>query len=916
MTLDTSPPASFPSRSLSFAHRAVRARPAASISASIIAAIIAVSAAALPVATLAQSLSDDKGPVEEILITGSFIKSTAEDEASPVEVLDNTYIENSGAVNIAELTSRLAVNSGSENNADTFTALETQGTANVNLRGLGLTSTLVLINGKRQTQTAAVANDGSVFVDTNTVPFAALERVEILKEGATATYGSDAIAGVVNFILKDDFSGFQLDGGYQSTASGGQTNTDINALAGFDLGARTRALLSASLMRQQPMSSAARPYTTENAISSLGRSFIALGAGRGSGAYAGPVAPGQTIPDPNCAANGGLLIASNNRCGFLYGPRFNLMNEESSYQLYGNLTHEFSADLTLSAELGWSHHEVQDNPQSPSYPNLGFPRIFPGQAGSPFDVPVVWLGRPLGSEAPSPFAPRESDTLRASLDLEGRLGSGWDWYAALTYSANEREITQPDTIQSRLEAALAGRGGPSGTETFSPFDPSANSRALIDYISVNTVNQRKTALLVGDVVFSGELFERPAGAVAAAFGAQWRHEGYQIDPVGRVRKRLDPATGQPIPVDLIFLGGALPIDESRSAYALFAEASVPLGASLELDLALRYEDLDTDSSVDPKIALRWQASDDLVLRASASSAFREPSLQQIYSQETSLQGLVDPLNPGVLFVRVDRTGSRDLRPEESTNVNLGAIWSPTDELSLRVDYWRFDYKDVIVAEDAQGKLNDDPNGPDVNRLSGAGSQLQGITTNYINASSVETDGIDLAVDWRLSTGRAGQFGAHLTATHFLSYKIPRTGPNGRGCAGSSGTQDVVGFFNYDTFVRSMPATKLNASLDWTRGPHRVALLGFYTSGYETTRPVDLRARALGYTRNIDSWLTVDLQYAYAFKLAGAEAILSLGSKNLFDEEAPRAYDGANFSFDPKHHDPRGRLWYAGIKLDF
>ena len=879
------------------------------------AAFSAALAAALPVVALAQGAKS----MEEVLITGSFIKSTGEDEASPVEVLDDTYIENSGAVNIVELTSRLAVNSGSENNADSFTAGETQGTANVNLRGLGLTSTLVLINGKRQTLAAAVANDGSVFVDTNTVPFAALERVEILKEGATATYGSDAIAGVVNFILKDDFSGFQLDGGYQSTASGGQTNTGLNALAGFELGARTRALFSASLMQQQPLASVERPYTTENALSTLGRSFIALGAGRGTGAYAGPVAPRQTIPDPNCAANGGPLIASNNRCGFLYGPRFNLVNEESSYQLYGNLTHEFSAALTLSAELGWSHHEVKDNPQSPSYPNLGFPRILPGQAGSPFDVPVVWLGRPLGSEAPSPFAPRESDTLRASLDLEGRLGSGsgWDWYAALTYSANERSITQPDTVQSRLEAALAGRGGPNGTETFSPFDPAANSRALIDYISVATLNQRKTALLVGDVVFSGELFERPAGAVAAAFGAQWRHEAYRIDPVGVFEKRLDPATGQPIPVDLIFLGGALPIDESRSAYALFAEASVPLGASLELDLALRYEDLDTDSSVDPKIALRWQATDDLVLRASASSAFREPSLQQIYSQGTSLEGLVDPLNPGsAVFVRVDTAGSRDLRPEESTNVNLGAIWSPTDDLSLRLDYWRFDYKDVIVAEDAQGKLNDEPNGPDVNRLSGAGSQLQGITTNYINASSVETDGIDLAVDWRLPSGRAGQFGAHLTATHFLSYVIPCTGPNARGCAGASGTQDVVGFFNYDTFVRSMPATKLNASLDWTRGPHRVALLGFYTSSYATTRPVDPRARSLGYTRNIDSWLTVDVQYAYAFKLAGAEAVLTLGSKNLFDEEAPRAYDGVNFSFDPKHHDPRGRLWYGGIKVDF
>ena len=882
------------------------------------ATISAVIAAALPATAAAQALPrENKDPVEEILITGSFIKSTGEDEASPVEVLDNTYIENSGAVNIVELTSRLAVNSGSENNPDAFTAGETQGTSNVNLRGLGLTSTLVLINGKRQTLAAAVANDGSVFVDTNTVPFAALARVEILKEGATATYGSDAIAGVANFILREDFTGFQLDGGYQTTASGGQTNTDLNALAGFDLGDRTRALLSASLMQQEPLGSVERPYTTENALSTLGRSFIALGAGRGTGAYEGAIARFQTIPDPNCAANGGLIIASNNRCGFLYGPRFNLVNEESSYQLYGNLTHEFSADLKLGAELGWSHHEVKDNPQSPSYPNLGFPVILPGRGGSPFDVPVVWLGRPLGSEAPSALAPRQSDTLRASLDLEGRLNSGWDWYAALTYSGNERKITQPDTIQSRLEAALAGRGGAGGTQTFSPFDPSANSPALIDYISVNTVNQRKTALLVGDVVFSGDLFEGPAGAVAAAFGAQWRREAYEIDPVGIYRKRLDPATGRPIPVDLIFLGGALPIDEARSAYALFAEASLPLSAALEVDLALRYEDLDTDSSIDPKIALRWQASDDLVLRASASSAFREPSLQQIYSQGTSLQGLVDPLNPGsAVFVRVDTAGNRDLSPEQSTNVNLGAIWSPTDDLSLRIDYWRFDYQDVIVAESSQGKLNEDPNGPDVNRLAGPGSQLQGIIVNYINASTVETEGIDLALDWRLPASRAGQFGAQLTATHFLSYEIPCTGPNGRGCASASGTQDVVGFFNYDTFVRSMPATKVNVSLDWTRGQHRVALLGFYTSGYETTRPVDARARSLGYTRNIDSWLTVDAQYAYAFNLGGAEAILTLGSKNLFDEQAPRAYDGVNFSFDPKHHDPRGRLWYAGIKLDF
>ena len=104
-------------------------------------------------------------------------------------MLDSAFIENSGALTVGELTQKLSISSGAENNSDSFTAGETQGTSNVNLRGLGLTSTLVLINGKRQTLAAAAANDGSVFVDTNTVPMAALERVEILKEGATATYG-------------------------------------------------------------------------------------------------------------------------------------------------------------------------------------------------------------------------------------------------------------------------------------------------------------------------------------------------------------------------------------------------------------------------------------------------------------------------------------------------------------------------------------------------------------------------------------------------------------------------------------------------------------------------------------------------------------------------------------------------------
>jgi iron complex outermembrane receptor protein len=872
---------------------------------------------AISTATVAQQDSQ----LEEVVITGSYIKSTGEDEASPVEVLNSDYIVNSGAVDVGELTSKLSVSSGTENNPDSFTSGETQGTSNINLRGLGLSSTLVLVNGKRQTIAAAVANDGSVFVDTSTIPMAALERVEILKEGATATYGSDAVAGVANFILRKDVEGIEISTGYEEITDGGAGKYDVNFLAGFG-NDTTRVTVAGTMIKQDSLSSAERPYTTENAISTLGRSFLILGPNAvGTGDYAGNYAFVETVPDANCEANGGLLgtpfvpagafgagTGGGSKCGFLYGPRFNIVNEEEKSQLYANLTHEFSDTLSMMAELGWTHHEVLDNPQSPSYPNLTFPTILPGQGGSPFNVPVRWYGRPLGAEAPAPFAPRDSEAIRASLQLDGELNNGWSWMGALTYSENDRVARQPDTIASRLNAAIAGNGGTSGNETFNLFDPSANSQELIDWMSYLTYTNRKTEMTVADFVVSGELFDMAAGPVGFAAGAQWRDEGYTVERDDLYTQTNDPVTGALIPVDLIFLGGGTPVDVSRDSYALFAEANLPLTDTLEASVAVRYENLSSDSSVDPKLSLRWQATDKLVLRASASSAFREPSLVQLYNQGTSLQGLVDPLvGGGALFVRVNARGNTDLQPETSNNYNIGAVYDVTDDLTVRLDYWRFNYEDVITIENAQGKLNADPNGADVIR--NASGSLGGVNVQYINAETVDTDGIDLSIDWSKSTD-IGDIGVSVAATRFLSYEIPCTGANARGCTGASGTQDVVGYFNYDNFVRSMPETKVNVTADWSRNNHKVALMGFYTSSYETTRG----GIPAGYSSSIDSWLTLDLQYAYSFEVGGTEAILTLGAKNLTDEDAPKLYDAANFSYDPKHHDPRGQIVYGRIKF--
>jgi iron complex outermembrane receptor protein len=528
--------------------------------------------------------------------------------------------------------------------------------------------------------------------------------------------------------------------------------------------------------------------------------------------------------------------ASGARCGFFYGPRFNVVNEEKRNQIYGQISREFSDTLTLGAELGYTHYEVLDNPQSPSFPNLAFPVILPGQAGSPFSVPTVWLGRPLGSDFPSPLAPRANDTWRAVLELDGAFSNRWTWNGAVTYSENERQVTQPDTIRSRLEEGLAGVGGPDGDQTFNVFDSSANSPEMISFMSIDTFLQRTADLAVFDFVTTGDLFEIGHGFVDFAAGAQYRHEGYSEERSEIYTQTIDPSSGEIIPVDLIFLGGGLPIDVDRQSYAIFAEMRLPVTESLEVNLAARYEALDSDDSLNPKLSIRWQATDSLVLRGSVSTAFREPSLIQFHGRETSLQGLQD-FNPdgtpkgGVVFVRVNENGNLDLVSEESTNYNVGAIWSPTDSFDLRLDYWRFDYEDVITVDNAQGKIQDDLNGDDIIRVAGDNSQLVGVNVDYINAASVDTHGLDLNAVYAIPTNSMGDFGMQFTATHFLSYEIPTA---------AGGTRDVAGFFNHDNFARSIPKTKANLSFDWTMGSHSAAVSAFYVDNYATTRTVPPR----------------------------------------------------------------------------
>ena len=841
---------------------------------------------------------------EEVIVTGSYIKGSPTDGASPVEILNRDTIEGIGAINVADITANIAVDSGSENNADSFTSGATQGRTNVNLRGLGLTSTLVLIDGKRQTLAGATANDGSVFVDTSAIPVIALERVEVLKEGAASIYGSDAVAGVVNYILRRDFSGFEVDITRQQIEATSSSRDDrASFIYGGEFG-NSNVVLAYSTLDRSPMPGSAKNLAPLG-ISGLGTSFLLLGADTvTSGPYAGTYTAFQNIPDPNCVANQGILIpqASGQRCGFRYGDRFNIVNEENHAQIYGSVISTLDSGITVTFDYLKAETKVWDNPQSPSYPALSYlgTPIAAGSGGSPFSVPVIWIGRPLGATFPSPLAPRDVNTTRYSLGFEGTFDNGFEWNFDVTNSYEYAYGNQPDTVTSRLNAAIAGTGGPNGNETFNLFDPTANSAALIAHITGAQETWTYVNLDVVDFVTSGQL-----GNVSIATGLQYREEEFEVNRDAGSTVTFDNDGNLLQPADLIFLGGGTEVSASRSSYAIFAEAKADLTDNLELSGAIRYEDLESDETIDPKLSLRYQASDSVVLRASVSTSFREASLAQLYADNVGLQGMTDYANGvavgGSTFIRIAQKGNLNLQPESADNLNVGILWSPTDSFDMKLDYWAVDYQDVITIENAQGLIIADPNGPQIIRS--ASGTLAGVTTNYFNASSVETNGFDLEMSYQTDTD-AGLLTLGMNATHMLQYEIPINGV----------TTDVVGFFNWNNFARSLPETKAVLSANLTTGDHSVSAYGRFVSSYETSRALTAAAIALGMDQTIDSHFTLDLQYVYNLNTA-EDIALTLGVKNAFDEDAPVAYDNINWSYDPKHHDPRGRIFSLGINYN-
>lgn len=829
----------------------------------------------------------------------------------PVITLDAETLATSGLSDLGDALAFSPAIVGSEFNDDPGTQNDTSGTSSVNLRGLGLGATLVLVNGVRQAPSSVASDDGASFVDMNAlVPDIAIGRVEILKDGASPLHGSDAIAGVVNVITDDLFEGVEveLEARGPDGFDGAGFTSILSARAGEAFGA-FHAMGAISYRNTDGVEGFETDFIPGTGLSALGQ----------PGAYSISTPGGsQVIIDRDCEAAGGqpLVLGSDTAlgtpgyCRLDYGQFFSLIPDETRLNVYGALTGDFG-DTRLTLRTAWADSQLTRG-NSPSLPALSFPTIPTANPGNYFGQDVIWNGRPRGVSAGAARRSFDHDTLRLEAGLTHDLVAfGRDWTAegTLAFSRNELEADITDHIGERLSAALNGFGGANcqpgasagdqsaGCYWFNPFgsgglvtdpsDPRYNDPAVLDWMLGKDVRTSTSELTSLDAsLTTSALFALPAGDVSLTVGAHLRTESLEVNH------------GQTFNNDaFLFIVGGPDYAGERDVASLYAESVLPLHERARLTLAARYEDLEDFSSTDPKVGLAVDVTDALTLSASWAQSFRAPSLHQQVSATTTLQSLT--LGNQSLFRPVRTVGSQDLDPETSDSYSLGLSWR-RDGWTARVDAWRLEVEDLIIEESANAilaaDLADDGlyNDPRV-ELSQAGDVVL-VRANFVNAPSVEAQGLDFALSHEgVDLGRFGALNAGLEAVYIDEFTLFDPVLN---------TEiDAAGNRNFTNFARSLPQWRANLRGGWVNGPWSVNAQARYISSYDDDE---------NNGAEIDSWTAYDLQAGWSSDVRGHALTASVGALNLFDEAAPVV--NTPLGYDTKVHDARGRVLYARISV--
>ncbi len=863
---------------------------------------------------------------EEIVITGSRIKRTVFSSTAPVAVMEREDIDRSGAHNTEDLVQNLTVAIGSGFKGGNLG--ESQGTAQVNLRGLGAGATLVLLNGRRTVPSAAGVT--VPFTDISTIPLTVVERIEVHKGGASAIYGTDAIAGVINIITRKDWEGMkvQVDGRADTQGFDYREGTASAAIGAS--GDTARVIAGLQYHRSTELMSADRDFTWEEGPPG------GQGGNRSLIGQPGPYIVGGALqPDPDCAAAPGSRVEDNGFCSFSFNEFWSLTPNLERVSLYTLGEYDFSDYTNVFIEANVAKTRAE-NSSSPSFRVLGNPTIPADHVDNPFGTDVSFVGRPLGAAAGGVTQSHDEDTLRTAIGLEGdfeglapdSVFEDWGWELVTTFGVSRYSRFYPDELGEEFAAAVNSCSDPGDLSgCFNPFYSAVlgtgtpNSDAVINSFTSSHMNDIDQHLQTYGGGLDGSLFELPGGDLGFAVGAEVRRE-----------QRSAQHGHDSNQFDLEFYFGDDDAYADRDVLAGYLELLWPFVQGLELQTAGRIERYSEGwTTVNPLAGIllnpgEMAGSDSqpltgLRLRGSFSRAFRAPGLYQSFDGATTIPFSIDTGGVAPVYVPVRRQGNPDLEPETATVFSAGLGWEPFDALMLEADYWNYTYQDYIAPVNAQGLVDGClPDLEDCSELQlGPTGILERVTVLHVNQpDDITTHGIDAAARVRAKTEGAGTFTLGADSTFMLAYRIsaalvPDVGEEGEEapppfCDAES--CDVSGNFNEFNIAGPLPSWRLNLPLTWELEEHLVGYVLHLTSPLEDWAPTRYDASA-GEPRSIDAFVTMDLQYQLTLgDFIGKETRLRLGVINLLDQAPP--FVDVMYSYAMQLHDPRGRMVYATL----
>ncbi|MCO1333628.1 TonB-dependent receptor [Microbulbifer sp. OS29] len=864
---------------------------------------LGLTAAAIMIPATPAFAQEDAALVEEVVVTGSRIKRTNFDEAAQVVSMDRADIDAAGSLMIADTLRNTPLNSlGSFSERSGSSA---QSNATVDLRGLGEQRTMVMLNGRRL---PGSPNLGAATINLNMIPMAAVERIDILADGASAVYGSDAVAGVVNMVMRENFDGleFSVRRGDRSEDDGAEESFSFVTGISSDRGNITFA---AEFDRRDPIFDADRDYTAAWAqdqdgdgkidtyndtegYSYYGRTVLLSDAETEYESYRAASSCGS---EPLFAEQGAAAFGDSDGtlCSYAYGNISANKAELKRVNTFLNANYEISDKVELFSSVLFSKVE-------------SFGRYAP-PAATWSDLPVDY--------ADNPFSEDEINALIA----DGTITEDY----ALTGYYRWNNIGPRDNVVTdyQYDFTLGLRGDLSDNVSYETYlqtgryeskefgsyylsypgldsvladgmDPTSDAAAEVMKATTSQDNYTAMSKAYGHVQFGvGDFFG--AGETLVLTGA----EAYSME----YGNQYDAGS------EAGLVGGSAGNSSSgdRDVVALFAEAIVPVTDAIEVSAALRYDDYsDFGSNIAPTLSASYRVLDTLSLRARVGKGFRAPALDELYGpSQFSAETATNP-NTGLRRQwDIYYSTSEDLEAETSTSMSIGGNWEFADNWNVDLSIWNVEVEDVILQPEVQDIFYAWASGVDLPEATGVyftGNGNSAATVFYsqsTNAGVLDVTGIDIKIDGSVELP-FGMLNLGSFVSHQLSYEKEAyfEGP----------VQDIAGFNLY-------PDLRAQFTVGWSMDQHAVDLTVDYVTSHDEFTTVTDSGSLVKSGDDLDTWTTMNLSYSFDTESYG---LIKLGARNLTNEEPVLDKDGKFSSDHYNLYDNTGRVLYAEYTMSF